>query len=134
MRRALLHVAALLTAVTAPAALGAQAPDGAVRFEIQAVDDSTFTFAVGPRDWVKPRQRGIAVDPRRRDVLVARFVVWRVDRDTATALITGETTRLSPEHMVLLHPPPPRWFRTSLFWIGAAIGAAAGALSALALD
>jgi hypothetical protein len=102
------------------------AQEGAVRFEITNVSDSTFTFPVGRNRWVSKRQRGIAVDPRRRDVLVARFRVLRVESGTATALITGETTRLEADDVALLERPRPRFYQRAEFWMGAAIGAAVG--------
>lgn len=118
----------------APSALRAQGWDSAVRFRLQSVDDSTFTFPVGNRKWVVPRLRGIAIDPQRHDVLVAQFVVWRVDRGVATALVTGETTRLAPEHVALLRQPRRRWYETPIFWIGTIAGLAAGFLSGRAVD
>jgi len=122
---------ALLTwgAIGAPRTLRAQVLDRSVRLPVAAVADSTFTFEARNLRWVKPGERGMAVDPRRHDALVARFEVVRVDRGLVTALITGETTRLTPEHVVVLEVPVSPWYRSSLFWTGAVLGMLAGAFA-----
>jgi hypothetical protein len=97
-----------------------------VRFTIDSVADSTFTFHVGANSWVVRGQRGIAVDPRRNDVLVARFHVTDVTQGIATALITGQTTELSTAHVALLEPPRQRWFQAGAFWGGAMLGTLLG--------
>ena len=101
-----------------------------VRFEIATVGDSTFTFGINSHRWIGKGMRGIAVDPRRRDALVARFTVLSRDGACATALVTAQTTRVSTEHVALLERPPRRWYSQALFWIGLATGAALGALVA----
>lgn len=120
----------VLAAALVSAAMALVAPAGAqesaVRFEISAVADSTFEFPAGRWVWVAPGLRGIAVDPRRRDALVARFRVLRVTDGVATALITGETTRLTTLHVALLEEPRARFYTRSLFWAGAAMGAVIG--------
>ena len=125
MRRLRWIAGLLLVAVGAPMARGQLPRDGAVRFEVREVADSTFEFDGGARRWIKPGQRGIAVDPRRRDVLVARFEVLRVDDRNVTALVTGQTSRVSTDHVAILQPPTSRWYRARLFWVGAAAGLAA---------
>jgi hypothetical protein len=100
--------------------------EGAYRFEITRVNDSTFTFHVARREWVAARLRGIAVDPRRRDALIARFEVLRVANDEATALVTGQTEALTTEHVALLDRPSPTWYRRSAFWAGALLGLIVG--------
>jgi hypothetical protein len=78
------------------------------------------------------------VDPRRRDALVARFDVVARQADSATALVTGQTQRVTLEQMalvsrppdtvtvrVLVPPPRPR------FWEGVLAGLAAGIVGAL---
>ena len=99
-----------------------------IRFEITQVGDTTFRFPRGFATWVKEGVTGIAVDPRRRDVLVARFRVIAVDSGLATALITGQTTRVATEHVVVLREPPRPWWRGLTFWGGTALGAALGFL------
>lgn len=129
-----LAAALLGLSVLASAPRGARAQgvmDRAVRFDLTVLDDSTFTFDVAQRGWVRAGSRGIAVDPRRRDVLVARFRVLGVADGTATALVTGQTTRLTDEHIAVLRPPPRKWYRTRDFWVGAAAGALAGVAGAL---
>jgi uncharacterized membrane protein YoaK (UPF0700 family) len=69
------------------------------------------------------------VDPRQQDMLVARFRVMSVAGDAATAVVTGQTTTLSTQHSVLLDVPRRPWYKQSLFWLGAAVGAAVGALA-----
>lgn len=97
-----------------------------VRFEITQVSDSTFGFPRGTAGWVKAGLTGIAVDPRRRDVLVARFRVVSVDTGFVTALITGQTTRVATDHVVVLSEPPRPWWKAPTFWGGALLGLVAG--------
>src|SRR5918912_4157792 len=128
--RALLIAAALVVAALAlPRWGGAQ--ESAYRFPITAVGDSTFSFDVARNPWVKKGLRGIAVDPQRRDALVARFKVLSVDRGTATALVTGQTTRLSTDHAVLIEREPPPFYHRSSFWLGVLLGGAVGATAAI---
>jgi len=124
MRLRILLALALAAGFTAPRAVRAQ--DSAVRFEIRTVGDSTFTFAATQAPWVARGQKGIAVDPRRRDGLVARFVVLGVDAGVANALILGQSQKVTTDHVVLLRPPQSRWYASKRFWIGALGGAAAG--------
>ena len=113
--------------VGAPAASAAGAQDLSQRFSIAEVRDTIFTFAVGNTRWVKPRQLGVAVDARARDLLVARFRVLSVRNGIATALITGATTRLAAVHTVVMRRPPERWDRSRYFWAGAIVGLVGGA-------
>ena len=106
----------------------AEAQFKGIRFEITQVGDTTFRFPRGSAQWVKPGEEGIAVDPRRRDVLVARFVVARVDSGMVTAVITGATTRVVTEHIAVLTEPQKPWYRTITFWGGAVLGLVVGAL------
>lgn len=107
-----------------------------VRFEITQVGDTTFRFPRGSATWVKPCRRsicgagesGIAVDPRRRDVLVARFRVVRVDSGLVTAVITGQTTRVATEHIAVMSEPPKAWYKGITFWAGTVFGIVIGAL------
>ena len=125
---------AVLGAATAAAlATRAGAQDLTQRFSITTVQDTTFTFAVGRTRWVKPKQRGVAVDARARDMLVARFRVMRVDNGVATALITGETTRLAPVHTVVMDRPPDRWYRRPIFWAGLVSGLVVGVFGGASL-
>lgn len=126
LRRALLAAAAAATMLAASAA---SAQDLSQRFSIGAVGDTTFTFAVGRTRWVKPRQRGIAVDAQQRDALVARFRVLDVRSGIATALITGQTTRVTPAHTVVMERPPERWYASPRFWAGTVIGAVGGVIA-----
>jgi hypothetical protein len=126
MRNRVLLVLALVVGALAPASLRAQ--DSAVRFEIKTVGDSTFTFAAAQAPWVARGQQGIAVDPRRRDGLVARFVVLGVDAGTANALILGQSQKVTTDHVVLLRPPHGHWYASKAFWGGALGGLAAGVL------
>ena len=134
MTRPLLQllVAACLAATSAPS--GAAAQELTQRFSISEAGDTTFTFAVGNTRWVKAKQRGIAVDARERDALVARFRVIRVDNGVATALITGQTTRVTPAHTVMMTRPPERWYRNPRFWAGTVIGLVSGVLAGRSMD
>ena len=111
-------------------------PSTAVRFEIVAVGDSTFALLAPNASWLTAGTTGIAVDPRRRDILVARFRVIARQADTATALVTGQTTRLVTEHVALVaRPPAPpvvlRRIEQRRFWAGAAVGAVFGVIAGL---
>lgn len=117
-----------LLASLAGGASDADAQGAAARFEITVVGDSTFSFPLGNRRWVRPGQRGIVVDPRRGDELVARCRIVTVARDSATALVTGQTTSLDAGHVVLLELPDSPWYRERSFWVGTLSGALLGAL------
>lgn len=124
MRQRFLLILALVIAYAAPRSV--QAQDSAVRFEIRTVGDSTFTFAASQAPWVARGQKGIAVDPRRRDGLVARFVVLRVADGIADALILGQSQKVTTDHVVLLRPPRLRWYASKRFWSGALGGLLVG--------
>src|SRR5687768_11386210 len=83
------------------------AQETAVRFEIASAGDSTFTLVVGRHPWVRPGLYGIVVDPRQRDILIARFQIMAADSANAMGLITGMTTRVTTDHVALLEQPPP---------------------------
>jgi hypothetical protein len=119
----------LLLAGLALQARPAQAQFRGVRFEITQVGDTTFGFNRGDATWVKEGTTGIAVDPRRRDVLVARFRVIAVDTGFVTALITGQTTRVATEHVVVLSEPPRPWYKVATFWGGTVVGLVLGVLA-----
>lgn len=113
--------------IGAPAVVDAQ--ETSARFEIASAGDSTFTLVVGRHPWVRPGLYGIVVDPRQRDVLIARFQVIAADSANAMGLVTGMTTRVTTEHVALIdQPPPPElpWHRRRSFWIGVLVGVAAG--------
>ncbi|MEO7966171.1 MAG: hypothetical protein ABIT38_19895 [Gemmatimonadaceae bacterium] len=123
--RATVFAAALLASGTAtPAAAQLRG----VRFEVTAVSDTTVTFRAGTTRWVKDGDRGIAVDPRRHDALVARLRVVHLDKGSAIAIVTGQTTALSTEHIVVMEEPTHPWFRSRSFWSGLLAGAALGAV------
>ena len=103
-----------------------------VRFEITAVSDSTLLFRTGSEHWVRTGQLGAAVDPRRRDQLVARFRILSVREGLATALVTGQTTAVSTDHVATLMPPSSPWYRSRRFWVGVMVGGAVGAGASLA--
>lgn len=111
---------------------GAHAQETAYRFEIAKVGDSTIVLSTGHHDWVRAKQKGIAVDPMRRDALVARFVIVRVDRasSSAVAVVTGQTTQLTANHVALITRPGKHWYAQPTFWIGALLGGAIGAIAA----
>jgi hypothetical protein len=124
----------LLIVLTA-AAIGAlphaaKAQQGAYRFEITAVGDSTISFRVGDVTWVKPGMTGIAVDPTHHDALIARISVIRVSGSLATAVVTGQTARLSTDFMALLEPPSKHWYQQPGIWIAAGAGIILGVVIA----
>ncbi len=133
-RRLVLALGLLLLGGGAATDARGQTPEStrAYRFFVDSVADSTFVFRVGSGDrWLQPGQSGIAVDPRRRDALVARFRVMRVDRTRVTALVTGQTTVLTREHVVLLDEPRRRFYRDASFWAGTILGVLLGGVAAL---
>jgi len=99
-----------------------------VRFEITQVGDTTFRFPRGNAAWVKPGETGNVLDPRRRDILVARFRVARIDSGLVTAVVTGQTTRVATEHIAVMSEPQKPWYRSMLFWGGTLVGVVIGAL------
>ena len=99
-----------------------------IRFEITQVADTTFRFPRGTAGWVKTDMTGIAVDPRQRDILVARFRIVAVDSGLVTARVTGATTRVTTEHVALMSEPPKPWYKGITFWAGTVFGIVIGAL------
>lgn len=111
-------------------------PSTALRFEIVEVGDSTFTFLAPAAPWARAGTQGLAVDPRRRDVLVAAFDVLALRGDTAVALVTGQTARVTTDHIALLErppapPPPKRRSYAEGMGAGAAIGLVLGIVAGL---
>ena len=132
MIRRLVAPLALALALLLGVPAGAQSVSA--RFEITGVGDSTFAFVVGRERWVLRKGRGIVVDPSNRDRLVARFRVLGLSQGVATALVTGQTTRVDMQHGVLMEPPPPpRWYRRGSFWGGLTLGAIVGVVAGSAL-
>jgi DNA-binding MurR/RpiR family transcriptional regulator len=111
--------------VVAPVAALAQRP--ATRFEITAVTDSTLSFRMATARWLKSGSAGVAVDPRRRDQQVARFQVLAIADGVAIALITGQTTDVSIDHVATVVEPETPWYRRRSFWLGLLLGSALGA-------
>lgn len=115
-----------------PAAAASPAADPQLRrFEVVAVDDTTFTILVGAERWVRRGTTGIAVDPRRRDALIARFRVISRAGDSVTALVTGQTAPIQPTHVALIRQPVPGPLRQDAFWAGLFLGLGAGAAAVL---
>lgn len=123
----ILTLSAILLSASGARALRAQ--QGAYRFGIVNAGDSTFTFPLSRNDWVKRGMRGIAVDPARHDALIARFVVMRVARDSAVALVTGQTTRVTGDFVALLERPSRPWYLRPTFWLGGVFGAIIGVVA-----
>ena len=132
MRRLVALLFCVVGLALAPRAVAAQ--ERAVRFEITEAQDTIFTFAVGRYPWVVPGMEGIVVDPRRRDVLVARFRVVRVQEGLATALVTGATTTLSTTQAALLDEPRKPFWRRGSFWGGLALGLGLGFAGGAAIN
>ena len=126
------YIAAFATLALAGAPVRARAQETAYRFEIASVGDSTVTLSTEKHEWVRAGQKGIAVDPMRHDALVARFVIMRVDpvHKRALAVVTGQTTRLTTDHVALIDRPRTRWYAQPTLWIGAVVGAVIGAVAA----
>jgi hypothetical protein len=119
---------ACLGAALALVAFPLAAQQRGVRFEIVGAADTTITLRAGNAGWLRAGLEGVAVDPRRRDVLVARFRLLRVGAETATAVLTGQTTVVTTDHVAIIAEPPRPWLRTRTFWAGLLAGAALGVL------
>jgi hypothetical protein len=120
---------ALVAVALAAAPNDLAAQETSARFEIASAGDSTFTLVVGRHPWVRPGLYGIVVDPRQRDILIARFQIIAADSANAMGLISGMTTRVTTEHVALLDrppPPAPPWHKRRSFWLGVLFGVAAG--------
>lgn len=98
-------------------------PRDAARFELKPLSDSTVSFVPAEATWVRTGTEGIAVDPARGDALVARLRVTEVSSESATAFVTGQTTRVAAGHVLLLVAPVKPWWRRSEFWWGVLSGA-----------
>lgn len=107
--------------------------DAERRFEIVHVGDSTVSLLAPRVGWVRPGAYGIAVDPRQRDVLVARLRVLTRSADTAVALVTGQTTRLTTDYVAIFRRPGTPALRQRVFWGGVAAGLLAGVSVVLVL-
>lgn len=118
--------AALAAAAMVALASPAFAQTGYVRFDVATVTDTTFTFMTAGSSWVSAGQVGLAVDPGHGDELIARFRVARVVGKLATAVVTGQTARLTTAHVALLPQPKPPFYRQQWFWIGAVAGGIIG--------
>ncbi|MBK5189478.1 MAG: hypothetical protein JJD97_14640 [Gemmatimonadaceae bacterium] len=107
------------------------AQETAYRFEIASVGDSTVSLSTEKHEWVRAGQKGIAVDPMHHDALVARFVIMKVDVEhkRALAVVTGQTTRLTTDHVALIDRPAKKWYAQPTLWIGAVVGAVIGAVA-----
>ncbi len=100
-------------------------PRDAARFEIDSVSDSTATFRVREAAWVRPGLQSYVVDPAQRDALVARMLVVSRSGESATAVVTGQVTRVKADHFLLVVRPALPWWKSARFWAGAAAGATA---------
>lgn len=117
----------VLAAALAPRSGAAQVAHA--RFDVDSVGDSTFTFVVGGAQWVSPGLRGLTVDPKRGDELIAKFRVMLVRRDTATAVITGQTGRVERGQVALLQEPKLKFYEQPTFWLALAAGGVIGYFS-----
>ncbi len=129
-RLASLGCAVLLALACAPSRVRAQ--ETAYRFEIATVGDSTVSLSTAKHEWVRAGQKGIAVDPMRHDALVARFVILKIDavHKRALAVVTGQTTRITTDHVALIDRPSKKWYQQPTLWIGAVVGGVVGAVAA----
>jgi hypothetical protein len=118
-------MAALAMVAFAPEVHAQQRPPA--RFFIHTVGDTTFSFSVPSDPWVRPGMEGLAIDPVRKDSLVARFRVAKVEWGEAMAVITGQTTAVTNSHVAILRMPEPPWYRRKQFWVGLIAGAGVGA-------
>lgn len=103
----------------------------AARFEIESVDDSTARFRSFEARWIHPGMTVYAVDPTRRDALVARLRIVGADSVGWHALVTSQVTRVTTEHFLLAVRPATPWYRARRFWTGAVVGSVIGAAAAV---
>ena len=124
------RLAGILALALACAPLRARAQETAYRFEITNIGDSTVQLSTERHEWVREGQKGIAVDPVRHDALVARFTILHVDavHKRALAIVTGQTTRLTTQHVPLIARPERKWYAQPTLWIGTAVGMVIGAV------
>jgi hypothetical protein len=102
-------------------------PRDAARFEIEAVDDSTARFRPFEAKWLRTGMTVYAVDPTKRDALVARLRIVDTDSGRLVARVTGQVTRVTTEHFLLAVRPGTPWYKRGTFWSGLLAGAAVGA-------
>jgi hypothetical protein len=123
-------LAAVIALACMPTRVRAQ--ETAYRFEIASVGDSTVSLSTEKHEWVHVGQKGIAVDPMRHDALVARFVILKIDaaHKRALAVVTGQTTRITTDHVALIDRPSKKWYQQPTLWIGAVVGGVIGAVAA----
>jgi hypothetical protein len=114
-------------------ALLPRVPRDAPRFEIDSVTDSTAIFRLQEARWVRAGMAGYAVDPARRDAMVARLLIVSRDGESATALVTSQVARVRSDHFLLVVRPEAPWWHARRFWAGAVTGTLVGAGSALLL-
>lgn len=113
-------------AVATPvSATAARFPRDAARFQLQPLTDSTVSFLPVEARWVRTGAEGVAVDPARGDALIARVRVMEISNTSAVALVTGQTSRIDPGHVLLLVPPAVPWWRERAFWVGVLSGVTA---------
>jgi hypothetical protein len=125
-------IAACVALALAGSAMRARTQETAYRFEITSVGDSTVTMSTERHEWVHVGQKGIAVDPMRHDALVARFVIMKLDpaNKRALAIVTGQTTRLTTDHVALIDRPRTKWYAQPTLWIGTIAGLVIGTIAA----
>ena len=117
---------ALALALAALPAAAANAQQGAFRFDITSVGDSTISFRISDASWVTAGMKGIAVDPAHHDALIARIQVIRVTGTLATAVVTGQTSRVNTDYVALIEAPKKKWYQNPATWIAGAVGIALG--------
>ncbi|MES2523893.1 MAG: hypothetical protein V4617_14395 [Gemmatimonadota bacterium] len=109
----------------------ARIPRDAARFEIESVDDSTARFRAFEATWVRKGMMVYAVDPAKRDALVARLRITGADSGGLVALVTAQVTRVTTDHFLLAVKPKVPWYRTRTFWLGMLGGGVAGTTGAV---
>lgn len=115
-----------------PAGVPDRLPIEAARFSIIATTDSTVHFRAGDVRWLRTGMSGYAVDPTARDAFVARLELVGELQGEFTALVTGQIRPVDSSHVVIVERPATPAWRKRDFWWGAAWGAVAGALIAVA--
>jgi len=116
-----------LALALALSAAPAQAQLKGVRFEIESARDTLLSFKSGTEKWIKAGMTGRALDPKRRDILVATLRIVGVDSvGLVTAAVTGQTTAVTTEHVVLMRELTSPWFRRKSFWVGVLLGTLTG--------
>jgi hypothetical protein len=107
-------------------------PRNAWRFAVVELTDSTVRFDASDARWLRPGMIGYAVDPSKKDALVASLSLMGTGGREYKALITGQREPVDSTHIVVFLRPDTPWWRTKHYWGGFVIGVVVTTVAALA--